>query len=149
MCSSDLAGQTVFTLTTMAYLPGTNSLTVFVDGVNQYGPGAQYAYVETDSTTITFESGLHVGASVKFTTAVVNNVGGVSASQVTYDPPFTGAVVTNVEAKLAQYVSVKDFGAVGDGLRMTPQQFKRRLIPDKMFISRTQVIHSNALVGLS
>ena len=59
------AGQTVFTLTTMAYLPGTNSLTVFVDGVNQYGPGAQYAYVETDSTTITFESGLHVGASVK------------------------------------------------------------------------------------
>lgn len=110
------AGQTVFTLTTMVYQPNTNSLSVFVDGVNQYGPGASYSYVETDSTTVTFNSGLHVGASVKFTTAVINNIGGVDASQVTYDPPFTGSVVTNVEAKLAQYISVKDFGAVGDGV---------------------------------
>ena len=28
------------------------------DGVNQYGPGAQYAFVETDATTVTFVSGL-------------------------------------------------------------------------------------------
>lgn len=39
-----------------------------------------------------------------------------SAANVTYDPPFTGAVATNVEDKLAQTVSVKDFGAVGDGV---------------------------------
>jgi len=110
------AGQTVFNLTTMQYAPGTNSLTVFVDGVNQYGPGAQFAYVETDSDTVTFVSGLHVGASVKFTTSQLNSSGAVDASQVTYDPPFTGSVVTNVEAKLAQYVSVKDFGAVGNGV---------------------------------
>lgn len=110
------AGQTVFTLTTMAYQPGTNSLSVFVDGVNQYGPGAQYAFVETNDTTVTFVSGLHVGASVKFTTAVINNIGGADASQVTYDPPFVGGVATNVEAKLAQTVSVMDFGAVGDGI---------------------------------
>lgn len=108
------AGQTVFTLTTMAYQPGTNSLSVFVDGVNQYGPGAQYAFVETSSTSVTFASGLHVGASVKFTTSIINNVGGVDASQVTYDPPFTNSQTTNVEAKLAQIISVKDFGAVGD-----------------------------------
>ena len=38
-----------------------------------------------------------------------------NAEQVVYDPPFANAVQTNVEAKLAQYVSVKDFGAVGDG----------------------------------
>jgi len=44
------AGQTVFTLTTVNYTPGTNSLSVFVDGVNQYGPGAQYAYLETGYT---------------------------------------------------------------------------------------------------
>lgn len=43
-------------------------------------------------------------------------VSGVNAEDVVYDPPFTGAVQTNVEAKLAQYVSVKDFGAVGDGV---------------------------------
>jgi hypothetical protein len=109
------AGQTVFNLG-ISYQPGTNSLSVFVDGVNQYGPGAQYAYTETDADTVTFTSGLHVGAEVKFTTSQLQNAGVGDASQVTYDPPFTGSVTTNVEAKLAQYVSVKDFGAVGDGV---------------------------------
>lgn len=110
------AGQTVFTLTTMQYQPGTNSLSVFVDGVNQYGPGAQYAYVETDSDTVTFISGLHVGASVKFTTATQTTGNATDASVVAYTPPFTGSVTTTVEGKLAQYISVKDFGAVGDGI---------------------------------
>jgi hypothetical protein len=108
------AGQTVFNLS-ISYQPGTNSLSVFVDGVNQYGPGAQYAYVETDSDTVTFVSGLHVGASVKFTTSQLNSSGAVDASQVSYTPPFVDSVATNVEAKLAQYVSIKDFGAIGDG----------------------------------
>jgi len=40
----------------------------------------------------------------------------INAESVVYDPPFTGAVQTNVEAKLAQTVSVIDFGAVGDGV---------------------------------
>lgn len=109
------AGQTVFNLG-ISYQPATNSLSVFVDGVNQYGPGAQYSYVETDSNTVTFNAGLHVGAEVKFTTTQQQSAGAVDAQQVTYDPPFTGSVATNVEAKLAQTVSVKDFGAVGDGV---------------------------------
>jgi len=43
---------------------------------------------------------------------------GVGAAGVEYDPPFTGAVTTNysVANKLSQYVSVKDFGAVGNGI---------------------------------
>jgi parallel beta-helix repeat protein len=110
------AGQTIFNLTTTTYSPGTNSLSVFVDGVNQYGPGAQYAYLETDADTVTFVNGLHVGALVKFTTSQLNSSGAVDASQVSYDPPFINSVPTNVEARLAQYVSVKDFGAVGDGV---------------------------------
>jgi hypothetical protein len=110
------AGQTVFNLTTTQYQPGTNSLTVYVDGVNQYGPGAQYAYFETDSDTVTFVSGLHVGASVKFTTATQTTGNATDASVVTYNPPFTGAVATNVEDKLAQTVSVMDFGATGNGV---------------------------------
>jgi hypothetical protein len=104
------AGQTVFNLS-ISYQPGTNSLSVFVDGVNQYGPGAQYAYTETDSDTVTFVSGLHVGAEVKFTTTQQQGAGAVNASQVTYNPAGTGAVATNVQAKLRQYVSVIDFGA--------------------------------------
>ena len=108
------ANQTVFNLS-INYQPGTNSLSVFVDGVNQYGPGAQYAYTETDSDTVTFVSGLHVGAQVKFTTSQQQGAGAVNASQVSYTPAGTGAVPTNVQAKLRQTVSVKDFGAVGDG----------------------------------
>jgi hypothetical protein len=110
------AGQTVFNLATMQYQPGTNSLTVFVDGVNQYGPGAQYAYFETDADTVTFTNGLHVGAEVKFTTSQLNTSGAIDAEQVSYDPPFANSVATNVENKLSQYVTVQDFGAVGDGV---------------------------------
>lgn len=107
------AGQTVFNLTTINYTPATNSLTVYIDGVNQY---VGDSYIETDSDTVTFTSGVHVGGEVKFTTAIQTTTGSVDASIVTYDPPFTGGVITNVEAKLAQYVSVKDFGAVGNGV---------------------------------
>jgi hypothetical protein len=43
---------------------------------------------------------------------------GVGAANVEYDPPFTGAVTSgySVADKLEQYVSIKDFGAVGDGV---------------------------------
>jgi hypothetical protein len=107
------AGQTVFNLSTMNYAPGTNSLTVYIDGVNQY---VGDSYLETDSNTVTFTSGVHVGGEVKFTTAIQTTTGAVDASIVSYEPPFTGSVATNVEAKLAQTVSVADFGAVCDGV---------------------------------
>lgn len=105
------ASQTVFTLTTMQYQPATGSLSVFVDGVNQYGPSAQYAYTETSSTVVTFVNGLHVGASVKFTTSAINASSYGNSSQISYTPAGSGAVVTNVQAKLRQTVSIADFGA--------------------------------------
>jgi hypothetical protein len=131
------AGQTVFNLTTMQYQPGTNSLSVFVDGVNQYGPGAQYAYVETDQDTVTFVSGLHVGASVKFTTSQLNSSGAVDAQQVSYTAPFVGSVATNVEDKLAQSVSVFDFGVTDSS---TPAQKTAALLlavaaSDQVFVN--------------
>lgn len=134
------AGQTVFNLTTITYQPGTNTLTVFVDGVNQYGPGAQYAYIETDSDTVTFVSGLHVGALVKFSTAVTLSAGVTSAALTTFIgfdnqvgvvqdladddgsdwigflPEGVDAVARSAQAKMRDIVSVKDFGAVGDGV---------------------------------
>ena len=42
--------------------------------------------------------------------------GNITAEGVQYTPPFTGGITETVEAKLAQTVSVKDFGAVGDGV---------------------------------
>lgn len=154
------AGQTVFTLP-FSYQPGTNSLSVFVDGVNQYGPSASYAYVETDANTVTFNSGLHVGAEVKFTTTQQQGAGAVDASQVSYTPPFTGSVATNVEAKLAQTISVKDFGAVGDGVTNDTAAFADAIsylnsvgggalyIPDGIYMldSLTMTGRSKALLG--
>ena len=133
------AGQTVFTLTTMQYQPATNSLSVFVDGVNQYD-GVSYSYVETSSTVVTFTAGLHVGALVKFTTAQTLSSGVTDASLVTFtgfkgqvgnvqnladndgsdwigfEPSGTGAVARSAQDKMLDTVSVKDFGAAGDGV---------------------------------
>jgi hypothetical protein len=43
---------------------------------------------------------------------------GVGAASIEYDPPFTGALTSGytVADKLSQTISVKDFGAVGDGV---------------------------------
>lgn len=51
-------------------------------------------------------------ATERFSDVVVS---GVNANDVVYEPPFIGGMQTTVEAKLAQTVSVKDFGATGDG----------------------------------
>ena len=104
------AGQTVFNLSTINYTPGTNSLTVYIDGVNQY---VGDSYLETDSNTVTFTSGVHVGGEVKFTTAIQTTTGAVDASIVSFTQAGAGAVQQTVQTKLEQYVSVKDFGADG------------------------------------
>jgi hypothetical protein len=109
------AGQTLFTLTTMVYQPGTNSLSVFVDGVNQYGPGAQYAFLETSGTSVTFVSGLHVGASVKFTTSQINSASYGDASQISYTPAGAGAVTRSVQTKLREtLISRNDYTTTGN-----------------------------------
>jgi hypothetical protein len=84
------AGQTVFTLT-YPYNPGGNSLSVFVDGVNQYD-GATYSYVETNSTTVTFVSGLHVGALVKFTT--IQSLTSATGTVTSVGQTFTGGLIS-------------------------------------------------------
>ena len=109
------AGQTVFTLTTMSYQPGTNNLVVYVDGVNQV-EGGSYSYVETDSTIVTFTAGLHLGAVVKFVSAEALSTNVATAADTIYVPAGTGAVTTTVQTKLRETVSVQDFGAVGDGV---------------------------------
>lgn len=109
------ASQTVFTLTTMSYQPGTGSLSVFVDGVNQYGPSASYAFLETNSTVVTFVSGLHVGASVKFTTSAINASSYGDASQISYTPAGTGAVTRSVQTKLREtLISRNDYTTAGN-----------------------------------
>jgi hypothetical protein len=99
----------------MSYVPGTNNLVVFVDGLKQI---VGVNYTETSATVVTFTTGLHVGAVVDFTTAVLqSNANIVPATDVTYNEGSTGAVTTTVQAKLRQnFRTPEDFGAVGDGV---------------------------------
>lgn len=166
------AGQTVFTLTTMQYQPGTNNLVVYVDGVNQV-EGGSYSFVETNSTTVTFTAGLHVGALVKFVSAEVLSTNVTSASTTTFtgfnsqvgvvqdiadadgsdwigfEPDGTGAVARSVESKLRETVSVKDFGAVGDGVTDDTAAFNaatafggRIFIPEGVYILNGALLRS-------
>ena len=59
--STATQGQTAFTI--FNYIPGNNSLNVFVNGSKQI---ATLNYHETNATTITFLSGLNVGDIVEF-----------------------------------------------------------------------------------
>jgi hypothetical protein len=107
------SGQTVFTLTGISYTPGINNLSVYVDGVYQKPSN----YTETSSTVVTFSVGLHVGAIVDFVVLGINSLGGTAdAVNLTYTAPGTGTVSQTIYSKLSEVISVKDFGAVGDGV---------------------------------
>jgi hypothetical protein len=105
-------GQTVFTLTGISYVPGTNNLSVFVNGSKQI---VTTNYLETSSTVVTFLTGLNVGDVVDFITAISTSTTATTSNNISYTQGGTGSVTTSVQAKLQQTVSVKDFGAVGDG----------------------------------
>lgn len=103
-------GQTVFTISSPAYLANNGSLRVYINGLFQE-PIDSYAEV---SGTVTFSEGLRLGDEVTF---LFNSEVGVGqeAAYVSYLPAGAGAVVTDVQSRLREAVSVKDFGAVGDG----------------------------------
>jgi hypothetical protein len=67
--------------------------------------GVTYKFVLKDSNDVLIGTYDNVSAEVN-----------TDASLVSYTPAGTGAVTTTVQDKLRQYVSVQDFGAVGDGV---------------------------------
>jgi hypothetical protein len=101
---------TNWTLTTDPVV--VNNLDVSINGVTQT-PTVDYTISGTTFTTTT-AAPLGAIILVKYRQALPNSYYGTS-NNVGYTPAGTGAVATNVQAKLRQYVSVKDFGAVGDG----------------------------------
>ena len=106
-------GQTVFTLTNFDYAPGTNNLAVFVNGSKQVS-GTNYT--ETNVNTVTFTTGLNVGDVIEFLSNLSVSAGTIYATDINYNEGATGAVTRTLESKLQESVSVKDFGATGNGI---------------------------------
>lgn len=88
------------------------NLDVSINGVTQV-PFTDYTL---SGTTLTTTTPVPNGAVmlVKFKEGLPNYSG--DAQDIRYTAGFSGAVQQNVKTKLEQYVSVKDFGAVGDGV---------------------------------
>ena len=106
------AGQTVIT-TASSFVVGSHTLMVYVNGllVNKTSD-----YTETTTNSFTFVTGLTAGDEVVAQIWRTNIATSGDALTVTYTPAGTGAVATTVQTKLRESVSVKDFGAVGDGV---------------------------------
>lgn len=82
------ANQTLFTLTN-TYIPTTNTLSVYVNGVRQS------AYTETNATTVTFTNGLSAGDEVTFITNQYQvSQGFTAAENVTYTPVGSSTATT-------------------------------------------------------
>jgi hypothetical protein len=108
---SGTGSQTVFTL---ASDPGAlgNSAQVYIGGVYQ-----QRSTYTIGGTTLTFSSAPVAGTdNIEFVNFLTSNIGATSADLVTYTPSGTGAVARSAASKMGDVISVKDFGAVGDGV---------------------------------
>lgn len=74
-------------------------------------------YTADNGTSIVFSVPLTVGDVVDVVCVNNTNTSGISnAANLSYSGQFSGQTVRTVAAKLADVVSVKDFGAVGDGV---------------------------------
>jgi hypothetical protein len=107
---NDFIGDGVEANFTLSASPSTKLATsVFINGV----------YQEKDSYSIlgnvlTFTVAPPLSSSIEVMTNETGVIGSTNASLVSYTAGFAGAVAQTVQTKLEQYVSVKDFGAVGD-----------------------------------
>jgi len=101
--------QTVFTLSTA---PGSkNNCQIYIDGVYQ-----EKSTFSINASTLTFTEAPPLNASIEVIIGNALDSFASDANAVNYDQGGTGYVSRTVESKLQDIVSVKDFGAVGDGV---------------------------------
>jgi hypothetical protein len=109
---NDFIGDGVEVDFTLSSAPSTILATnVFINGV----------YQEKDSYTlsgnvITFSIAPPLNSSIEIMTNETGVINAGNATAISYTLTEPGAVQQTVQTKLEQYVSVKDFGAVGDGV---------------------------------
>ena len=96
---------------TVSVAPGSKTnIQIYIDGVYQ-----NKASFSVSGTTVTFTQAPPLNSSIEFMIgyAIASASG---AGSITFTQAGTGAVTRTVESKLQDVVSVKDFGAVGDGV---------------------------------
>ena len=109
---NDFTGNGVQVAFVLSASPSTILATnIFINGV----------YQEKDSytlagNTITFSIAPPLNSSIEVMTNETGVINSGNATAISYTASFPGATLQTVQTKLEQYVSVKDFGAVGDGV---------------------------------
>lgn len=104
-------GDNVTTLFTLGTDPaGKKNTQVYIDGV--YQEKETYSLL---TTSITFSQAPPNLSTIEVVVAEIMLIGSTTSDLIAYTPSGTGAVITNVQDKIRQTVSLKDFGAVGNG----------------------------------
>jgi hypothetical protein len=108
----NFTGDGVDTTFTLSKAPvSQNTIDVFINGVYQNKADFSFA-----GTTLTFTQAPPLGSEIEVCINTNALAGTVAASNVSYNQGSSGAVNRTVLTKLQETVSVKDFGAVGDGV---------------------------------
>ena len=109
----DFTGDGSTTAFTLSTSPGAggSGVSIYIDGIYQ----ERDTYSISD-TTLTFTEAPPLNASIEVINYRVADIGTADANNVTYSPNGSGAVQTTVQSKLRETVSIKDFGAVCDGV---------------------------------
>lgn len=96
---------------TLTVAPGSkNNCQVYIDGVYQ-----EKASFSINATTLTFTEAPPNNASIEAIIGNAIDTVDTDSGVVNYNQGGTGAQTRTVESRLRDFVSVKDFGAVGDG----------------------------------
>jgi hypothetical protein len=97
---------------TLSYQPFIKDNTqVYIDGVYQAKDGYSIS-----GTTLTFSEAPPLNSDIEIVVARTLTTTATDAANVNYIQGGTSSVNRTVETKLQEFVSVKDFGAVGDGV---------------------------------
>ena len=96
---------------TLSYSPQIKDHTgVFIDGVYQNKAG-----YSVTTTALTFDTAPPLNSAIEVQVFRSFLTGTTPATNVSYNQGGTGAIDRTAQVKLQEFVSVKDFGAVGDG----------------------------------
>jgi len=110
------AGQTVFTGNDVNSSPLAFTAPYLIVSLNGVELRPTADYTTTSGNTVTLTSAAALNDEVQIQAFTSFNVANIQADNVTFLQAGTGAVSRSTQAKMRDTVSVKDFGAVGDGV---------------------------------